>query len=70
MAEVHQDFETVPENIVGPAAVHVDHEADTAGIVLELRIVESLALRHGHPLLRSRIPNNSTDSGIDGLCWP
>ncbi len=59
MIEVAQDLDGLLHNAVRLAALDVDHEADAAGLVLELRIVEPLLRRrrnspivigHGFPL--------------------
>jgi hypothetical protein len=39
--EVDHDLETLADDLVGPAAVHVDHEADTTGVVFEAGVVEA-----------------------------
>ena len=42
MVEVAQDLQGLLHDLVGLAALHVDDEADAAGVVLELRIVKAL----------------------------
>ena len=45
MVEIAQDLDGLLQDLVGLAALHVDDEADAAGVVLELRIVETLFAR-------------------------
>ena len=45
VVEVDQDGEGVADDFVGFAAFDVDHKADPAGIVLELRVVKTLFWR-------------------------
>ena len=49
MGQVFQNLDTVLDDCVARAALQVGDEADAAGIVLMLRIVESLRLRRGGP---------------------
>ena len=42
VVEVLQDLDGLLEDAVGLAPLDVDHEADAAGVVLELRVVEPL----------------------------
>ena len=42
VVEVAENLERVGDDLVRLAAVHIDHEADTAGLVFEERIVEAL----------------------------
>ena len=41
--QVDQDLQPLPDDLVALLAVHVDDEADAAGIVLEGRIVQTFA---------------------------
>ena len=43
MRQVDQNFQPLPHNLMALLAMHVDDEAHSAGIVLEGRIVQSLA---------------------------
>ena len=45
VVEVLQDLDRLPQDLVRLAALHVDHEADAARVVLEPRVVESLLRR-------------------------
>ena len=49
MGQVLQDLDAVLDDGVARAALQIGDEADAAGIVLVLRIVESLRLRRGGP---------------------
>src|SRR5207248_1371504 len=40
--EVEQNLDRLPDDVVGLPALRVDDEADAAGLVLELRIVQTL----------------------------
>ena len=42
MVQVAEDLQTVGDHLVRLAAMHIDHEADATGLVLEERIVEAL----------------------------
>ena len=54
MIEVHQNLQRVAHQLVGFLALHVDDEAEAAGVVLKLRIVKSLFRRRGNQ--GSRVP--------------
>ena len=47
--EIHEDLQALLHDLVGLAALDVDDEADAAGVVLELRIVETLLRRQTGP---------------------
>ena len=47
VVEVLQDLDGLLEDLVRLASLDVDDEADAAGVVLELRVVESLLGRGG-----------------------
>jgi hypothetical protein len=46
VGQVDQNRQPLLHNRVGLRSFHMDNEADTAGIVLELRVVEPLLLGH------------------------
>ncbi len=52
MVQIHQNLERVADDLVGFLALHVHDEAESAGIVLELRVVKSLFRRRGNLCLR------------------
>jgi len=45
MTQIHQHGERLPHDVVRLVALHVDDEADSAGIMFEPRIVQSLLTR-------------------------
>ncbi len=48
MAEVDENLQPTPQQVVAPLAFDIDYEADAAGIVLVGRVVETLcAARSG-----------------------
>ena len=53
MIQVDQNFQGIGDHLVRFFALHVDHEAQPAGIVFELRIVKSLFRRRGNLSLRA-----------------
>ena len=42
MVEVLQDLDGLPEDVVGLAALDIGHETEATGVVLELRVVQTL----------------------------
>jgi hypothetical protein len=49
MVEVDEDLDALLDDLVGLLALHVHHEADAAGVVLELGVVKSLLGRQSLP---------------------
>jgi hypothetical protein len=53
MGQVHQDLNALGDDVMRRLILDIDHEADTAGVVLVLRVVETLGLRK--PVKMSRV---------------
>ena len=49
MVEIDQNLERVRDDVMRLAPLHVDHEADAARVVLELRIVKALFRGRAEP---------------------
>ena len=45
MGQIHEDFNTLLDDLMGTAAPNIGDEADAASVVLALRVVETLAFR-------------------------
>jgi hypothetical protein len=71
VVEVAQRRQPETEDLVAAAAVHVGHEADTAGVVLEPRVVETLLGRAGHSSrFRARRNCQGFGAAVRGRRWP
>src|SRR6185369_3722804 len=50
--QIHQDLQPLLDDRVGLRALNVRHKTNDAGVVLEMRVIESVKLRDSWPIVR------------------
>jgi hypothetical protein len=71
MEKIHEDPESLPDDVIGFASVHINNKADSAAVVFELRVVQALlgwnSGKHLQPAFFKGTPVTSMAAGVNTL---